>query len=80
VAASRAFTNLAKQVLVEQDSNKEQGQENGTFSLQYTPTDVHKKLITIPLTTPDSLRHSQPNHYVEIGGQKGVPYTDIIRF
>jgi len=56
IAASRAVSDLVKQILKEQNNTKEEAEENGTFELHYTPTNTEKKSFKIPL--PKQLKPS----------------------
>jgi hypothetical protein len=79
VAASRAVGNLVKQILKEENSNKEQPAENGTFELRYKPANVHEKPITVPLSPDNKLSHHQSNHYTEFGASQEPRYNTSIR-
>jgi hypothetical protein len=51
VAASRAVSDLVKRIVEEQNINKENLEDNGSFELHYTPSNTSHKSITIPLST-----------------------------
>jgi hypothetical protein len=62
VAASRAVSDLVKNILKEQNKTTEEAQENGTFELHYTPTNTNGKSFKIPLPkrqkSPDNPQQS----------------------
>jgi hypothetical protein len=80
VAASRAVSKLVKTILEESSYGREEARENGTFELHYTPTDVNEKSITVPLSTPNEIRHNQSTYSLENGGQQGITHKNILRF
>jgi hypothetical protein len=65
---------------VEENRNKEQSRESGSFELHYKPADANEKGITIPLSTPNTVRHHQPNYYSEFGESPSGDYNKILRF
>lgn len=79
VAASRAVSKLVKKILEEQNGN-EQPQENGTFALQYTPSDLTRKTVTVPIETPNTIRQNRPDYSIDNYGQQNTNLYSIIRF
>ncbi len=69
-----------KKILEERNSGKEQPQENGTFALQYTPADQPAKSITVPISSPNTLRHSRSSHSLKNGGLQHTNPNGIFRF
>ncbi|CAF0839989.1 unnamed protein product [Adineta steineri] len=82
VATSRAFSTLVREILDEHNNNKQEIQENGTFSLQYTAANQPRKSIAIPipLTPSNTRKQSQPNLFIKVEKPPAPDRSDSIHF
>ncbi|CAF4169342.1 unnamed protein product [Adineta steineri] len=82
VATSRAFSTLVREILDEHNNNKQEIQENGTFSLQYTAANQPRKSIAIPipLTPTNTRKQSQPNLFIKVEKPPAPDRSDSIHF